>query len=62
MKKLNTLFFLAFLFSAAILLNACNQSSSKTIDDLVNHFEDNGFKGKTSDKAFAMIGAIDGAG
>ena len=49
---------LCFLF-----LVSCNyRNSNKTINDLITHLNDNGFKGEKSEKAFGMIGAMDGIG
>ena len=49
---------LCFLF-----LVSCNYgNSNKTINDLITHLNDNGFKGEKSEKAFGMIGAMDGIG
>jgi hypothetical protein len=46
-----------------LVLTSCNSgNSSKTIDDLVIHMNNNDLKGEKSEKAYAMIGAMDGIG
>jgi hypothetical protein len=53
---------LSILFTVLLLVSCNSGNNNKTIDDLVTHLNNNEFKGEKSEKAFAMIGAMDGIG
>jgi hypothetical protein len=53
---------LSILFTILLLASCNSGNSNKTIDDLVTHLNSHQFKGEKSEKAYAMIGAMDGIG
>ena len=60
MKRLFTLGLTLLLLSTAFL--GCTNNSNKSIDELIEKFDNQGFNGTRTNKYFSMVGAIDGCG
>ncbi len=58
-KTISLFLIILFIFSSC---GNFNGNKDKTIDELIEHLNENGVKGIKSEKFFTIIGAIDGCG
>ena len=61
MNKIKNHYIIILSLSLLAVLSAC-AGNPKDLDGLINHLSSNGIHGEISEKAYAMIGAINGTG